>query len=81
MRHYIFCAGMNIPKNKKAIEGAKYARNSLELQWMLEYDCCGASHSKFGTIENSNFELFLENDDITDLINDCMSFARELALY
>lgn len=72
MRHFVFCTATH---NEKAIQAAKYAKNTLELEWMLNYDCVGEVHSKFGIIEKENTEIYLEGDDITTLIDDCMAFA------
>ena len=37
MRHCVFCAGKDIPKNKKAIELANKTYQRLEEEWMLVY--------------------------------------------
>lgn len=75
MKHFVFCAGASITANQKSIQAAKFAKNTLELEWMLDYDCIGETHSKFGIIENANVEIYLESANAETLIDDCMAFA------
>lgn len=78
MKHCVFCAA-KIDKNMQAITSAIMIKEALEEQWELEHDCVlMAYHSKFSIIdETSNTSIYLENDDATQLICDCMEFAAE----
>lgn len=78
MHHYVFCAAINHPGNKKHIKIAKSVAEHLENIWLLEADVVLCNyHSKITIIENcGNIEIKLDNNDITQLINDCMTFAR-----
>lgn len=77
MRHCVFCAGKDIPKNKKAIELANKTYQRLEEEWMLEHDCILQSyHSVFEKSEDEgNIVIWLTNDRVYQLIQDCMEFA------
>ena len=77
MKHYIFCCSNDYPDK---IEMAIKTKNILALQWMLEHDCILQSyHSTFNVIKSDyNTEITLENDNVSQLIDDAMSFARYL---
>ena len=75
MRHCVFCASNECAD---AINIAKQAMDCLDMQWMLEHDCILQSyHSEFWTGDGDRYNtaIYLENDDIHQLINDCMEFA------
>lgn len=77
MKHCVFCCSNEY---KQSIDKAKNVKDMLSLVWMLEHDCIMMSyHSKFSVNEDGfNTEIYLENDNVTTLINDAMAFAREL---
>ena len=77
MRHCVFCAGKDIPKNKQAIENANKAYSMLEEEWMLEHDVVLCSyHSNLEKSEDDeNIVIWLTNDHVYQLITDCMEFA------
>lgn len=77
MKHCVFCCSNEY---KQSIDKAKNVMDILSMTWMLEHDCIMMSyHSGFSVNEDEfNTEIYLENSDITTLINDAMSFAREL---
>lgn len=76
MKHCVFCASVNHPKNQVAIFAAKAAMFRMDLEWMLEYDVCGAVHSAITESNDfSNYSIWLENENVQDLIKDCMYFA------
>lgn len=76
MKHCVYCAGI-LERNKKSVKIAEQVKNMLELQWMLEHDCILQSyHSEFEQINGEhNIEIYLSNDDMSQLIDDCMEFA------
>lgn len=78
MYHYVFCAAKNHPGNEKHIKIAKSIAKRLENIWSLEEDIVECHyHSTITIIEKyGNIEIKLDNNDITQLINDCMTFAR-----
>lgn len=78
MHHYVFCAAINHPKNKKHIKIAKSVAEHLENVWSLEADAVLCNyHSTITIIENyGNIEIKFDNDNTIQLINDCMEFAR-----
>ena len=81
MHHYVFCAAINPSANKKSIKIAKIAKSvvkHLENQWSLEADIVLCNyHSKISIIKShNNIEIKFENDNTTQLIDDCMEFAR-----
>lgn len=78
MQHYVFCAAINHPTNQKSIKIAKIIVEHLENIWSLEEDIAECHyHSSIIIIENcDNIEIKFDNNDITQLINDCMTFAR-----
>lgn len=77
MYHYVFCAAINHPKNTKSIKLAKSVVKYLENEWEIAADIVLCNyHSKITVIEdNSNIEIKFENDNTTQLIDDCMEFA------
>lgn len=79
MKHCVFCAAL-CAKNKSAIDRAKRAVDAISTSWMLEEDCVMCSyHSEFSVVEkNGNIGIYLENSDPTQLINDCMEYARTI---
>lgn len=78
MKHCVFCAAL-IQQNEKGISHAKYIKDMLEERWELEHDCILQSyHSKLEERnEEHNISIWLDNEDIHQLINDCMEYARE----
>lgn len=78
MHHYVFCASTNHPANAKSIKIAKGVVDNLKRDWELEADVVLCNyHSYITIIENSNnIEIKFENDNTTQLIDDCMEFAR-----
>lgn len=78
MYHYVFCAAINHPKNIKSIKLAKNVVKHLEEQWELAADIVLCNyHSKITIVESyGNIEIKFDNNDTTQLINDCMEFAR-----
>lgn len=77
MKHCVYCAGI-MDRNKESIKIAERVKNMLESQWMLEHDCILHSyHSEFEQINGEqNIEIYLSNDNMSQLIDDCMEFAR-----
>lgn len=76
MYHYVFCAAINHPKNIKSIKLAKSVVKYLENEWEVAADIVLCNyHSKITVIENDNIEIKFENDNTTQLIDDCMEFA------
>ena len=78
MYHYVFCAAINHPANKKSIRIAESVVKHLVNQWSLEADVVLCNyHSKISIIKNcNNVEIKFENPNIIQLIDDCMEFAR-----
>lgn len=78
MYHYVFCAAINHPGNKNHIKLAKSIAEHLEYIWSLEADIVLCNyHSSITIIEKyGNIEIKFDNNDTTQLINDCMEFAR-----
>lgn len=78
MYHYVFGAAINSSANKKSIEIAKSVVKHLEEQWELAADIVLCNyHSKITIVEScDNIEIKFDNNDTTQLINDCMEFAR-----
>ena len=78
MHHYVFCAAINHSANKQSIEVAKSTAKHLEYKWAVEEDVVEHHyHSSITIIEkNGNIEIKFENDNTTQLIDDCMEFAR-----
>lgn len=78
MYHYVFGAAINHPANEKSIKIAKDIAEHLDYVWSLEEDVVECHyHSSITIIENcSNIEIRFDNDNTTQLINDCMEFAR-----
>ena len=78
MYHYVFCAATNHSANAKSIKLAEGVVDKLKMNWELEADIIFCYyHSSITIIEScGNIEIKFENDDITQLINDCMEFAR-----
>ena len=77
MHHYVFGAAI-IPANEKSIKLAKGVVDRLQNDWELEADVVLCNyHSSITIIENcGNIEIKFDNNDTTQLINDCMEFAR-----
>lgn len=74
MRHCVFCASKEC---EYEIGVAKRTMNSLAEQWDVEHDVvlC-AYHSEFVWLDGfGNVEICLENDDVHQLIKDCMEWA------
>ena len=79
MKYCVFSAGTRFPENQKAIFAAKAAMNICDLSWMLEYDVCGATHSKFSILEeHSNISIWIECDSIIQLLDDCKAYIYEM---
>jgi DNA polymerase III sliding clamp (beta) subunit (PCNA family) len=78
--HFVFCAGKSIESNQKSIEIAKKVMDHLEFHWAVQNDLVECQyHSTFKIIDTDhNFEIKLENNNLIQLIDDCMSFAVEL---
>ena len=78
MHHYVFCAAINHPANAKSIKLAKGVVDKLKRDWELEADVVLCNHHSAITIIESygNIEIKFENNDTTQLISDCMEFAR-----
>lgn len=78
MHHYVFCASTNHPANEKSIKIAKGVVDKLQNNWQLDADIVLCKyHSKITIIENyGNIEIKFENDSTTQLIDDCMEFAK-----
>lgn len=78
MHHYVFCAAINHPANKKSIKIAKGVVNNLKRDWELEADVILCKyHSTITIIENcGNIEIKFDNNNTIQLIDDCMEFAR-----
>lgn len=76
--HYVFSAAINNPANTKSIKLAKGVINELKRNWELEADIVLWNyHSTITIIENhDNIEIKFENNNIIQLINDCMEFAK-----
>lgn len=78
MKYCVFSAGVNFPENQQDIRAAKAAMNTCEMSWMLEYDACGAYHSKLSMIESfGNISIWIECDSITQLLDDCKNYTYE----
>lgn len=78
MHHYVFWAAINHPANAKSIKIAKSVVDYLKKDWGLEADniLCNY-HSDIRIIEiNDSIEIMFDNDNIIQLIDDCMEFAR-----
>ena len=77
MHHYVFCAA-TIPANEKSIKLAEGVIDKLKMNWELEADVIFCYyHSSITIIEScGNIEIKFENDNTTQLIDDCMEFAR-----
>lgn len=78
MYHYVFCAAINNPANEKSIKIAKGVVNKLQNDWQLEADVVLCNyHSSITVIENcGNIEIKFDNNNTTQLIDDCMEFAK-----
>ena len=79
IRHYVFGAA-NCEENMKSIELAKKALSIIEEIWEMNANACGYYEgSKSGVLDNDggNTEIYFEDNDISRLINSCMSFTRE----
>lgn len=78
MHHYVFCAAINHPANEKSIKIAKGVVNTLQNDWQLEADIVLCNyHSSITIIEScGNIEIKFDNNNTTQLIDDCMEFAR-----
>lgn len=77
MRHCVF--GASLERCAEKVRAANEVANWLEQRWDVEHDVAlCAYHSKIVcTTEYGNAEIFLENDDVHQLIADCMEFAAE----
>lgn len=79
MRHCVFCASLERCENE--VKVASWVAESLEQRWDVEHDIvlC-AYHSKVSCMTgHGNAEIYLENEDVHQLIADCMEFAVEYA--
>lgn len=77
MYHYVFCAAINHPANAKSIKLAKGVVDYLKRDWDLKADVVLCNyHSNITIIENNgNIEIKFDNDNIIQLIDDCIQFA------
>lgn len=75
-KHCVFCAGI-FPCNEESIRIAKKAMDWLDERWSVEADVVLCDyHSKFTYTESgNNVEIYLTNDDLRQLIKDCMEWA------
>lgn len=82
MKYCLFCASTKHPQTQKAIFAAKAAFNSLDMNWMLEYDVCGAHHSTLTMEEeHDNISIWIEDESVKQLLDDCKQFTYERAAY
>ena len=79
MLHCVYCAA-KIEKNKESIQRALSVYEWLSEEWELEHDAVLCSyHSKITKADDGgNILIFLENDSVYQLIEDCMEFATAL---
>jgi len=77
MRYCIFCCS---GKLKDAIERATETMHSCVMKWDLDNDCVLCKyHSDISFSQDSyNASIWLENDDIHQLIEDAIYFSVEL---
>ena len=68
------------PKNKQSIEAALSVAEMLRHFWSEEADVVENDyHSKIVEAKGDyNIEIYLENDDITQLVKDCVEFGVEM---
>lgn len=82
MKHYVFSAGTGIPENQLAISAANTVAKLLDTKFGLENDSVEAPYHSSITVEGNsrtpNIEVYLENEDVQQLIKDCMEWAVEL---
>jgi hypothetical protein len=78
MKHYVFCSGY-FPENDLAIQAAKNTIQHLQNSFCLDEDIVNCTfHSNIETVNGTdNFEVYLENGNTIQLINDCMDWAVE----
>lgn len=76
MRHCVF--GASVTYGKLIDEVFDLAR-MLEGRWDVEHDVvlCAFHSNIVYTKDDLNAEVYLENDDVHQLITDCMEFAVE----
>jgi len=74
MKHCIFCSATRMVDD---VRRAMTAMNICDTGWFLEHDCIMQKyHSDFTmTTEMSNTSIWLENEDVHQLIKDCMEFS------
>ena len=85
MKHYVFCAASDDLATNKNLCAALKATRVLQNQFALDSDpVVDTFHSFIGVDEKqgtegktNQTEIYLENDDIHQLIADCMSWERE----
>lgn len=79
-KHYVFCAAIYEPKNKQSIEAALSISAMLRHFWSVEADVVENDyHSKIVEVNGDyNIEIYLENDDLAQLVKDCVEFGIEM---
>lgn len=79
MKHYVFCC-INDPKYAHVVEQAIIAANNLHVKFATENDNVECKYHSDITInreDGHNTSICFENNDISQLITDCMRWARE----
>lgn len=79
MKYYVFQGVEGELKNNFYICSALKATRVLENSWKFEAEHMKMSHSKVEIEEDDDLstKIALENDDICQLIDDCMQWAKE----
>lgn len=82
MKHYIFCAAIDVEKNKPHIEIAKSTKKYLENYWDMNACATGVYEGSTMTdgIDAGNYFIYMEDESMYTLIESCMAFAREYHL-